>query len=147
MAAANEVILTISDYQNPRLEGFSVPVPLRSESGDLYSIMLYLSANGYGARELAMNVGVNPQVGHWWLGHLHAQPSRQWSYVATSTSSKVTDEFTKWTAVYFLTSKNQALQSLQLLIGLTVVHFGGRIVCWRSERAASTPGKSFGSTD
>ena len=30
-------------------------------------------------------------------------------------ASKVTDECTKWTAVYLLTNKNQALQSLQLL--------------------------------
>ena len=120
MAAANKGILAIFVYQNPRLEGFSNTVPLRSESGDLYLYMLYLSADGCGAKELAMNTVVNAQLWHRWLGHLHAQPLQRgygdpngpftpvvkggYKYV-----SKVADEFTEWTAVYLLTSKNQAL--------------------------------------
>ena len=151
MAAANDGILTIFNYQNPGLEGFGIPAPIRSESGDPYSIMLYLSADGYRARELAMNVGVNAQVWHWWPGHLHAQhlllgygdPIGSFTPVVIGGYkyvSKVTDEFTKWTAVYFLTSKNQALLSLQLLIGSTVIHFGGCIVCWRAEKGGEYTG-------
>ena len=71
--AAKTGTATIFDYENPRLEGFNVTVPLRSESGDHYSFMLDLSADRYGAKELMMNVVANTQVWHRWLGHLHAQ--------------------------------------------------------------------------
>ena len=64
------------DNENPRLEGFNVSVPLRSESGDLYSFVLDLSADRYGAKELAMNAVTNAQVWHRRLGHLHAQSLR-----------------------------------------------------------------------
>ena len=37
MAAAKKGFVTIFDYESPKLEGFDVSVPLRSESGDLYS--------------------------------------------------------------------------------------------------------------
>ena len=73
MAAAKKGIATIFDYKNPRLEGFNVTVPLRSESGDLYSFVLDLSADRYGAKELAMNAVANAQVWHRRLGHLRAQ--------------------------------------------------------------------------
>ena len=64
------------DNENPRLEGFNVSVPLRSESGDLYSFVLDLSADRYGAKELAMNAVTNAQVWHRRLGYLHAQSLR-----------------------------------------------------------------------
>ena len=73
MTAAKKSIATIFDYENSRLVGFNVTVPLRSESGDLYSFVLDLSADRYGANELAMNAVANAQVWHQWLGHLHAQ--------------------------------------------------------------------------
>ena len=73
MTAAKKGIVTIFDYENHRLEGFNVTVPLRSESGDLYSFVLDLSADRYGAKELAMNAVTNAQVWHRLLGHLHAQ--------------------------------------------------------------------------
>ena len=73
MTAAKKGIATIFDDKNPRLEGFNVTVPLRSESGDPYSFVLDLSADRYGAKELAMNAVANAQVWHQWLGHLHAQ--------------------------------------------------------------------------
>ena len=73
MTATKKGITTIFGYENPRLEGFNVTVPLRSESGDLYSFVLDLSADRYGAKELAMNAVANAQVWHRRLGHLHAQ--------------------------------------------------------------------------
>ena len=48
--------------------------------------------------------------------------------------SKITDEDTTWTAVYLLTNKNQAFQSLHLFVGSTVIPFGGRIVRWRADK-------------
>ena len=46
---------------------------LRSESGAFYSFALDLSANRYGAKELAMNAVANAQVWHRRLSYLHAQ--------------------------------------------------------------------------
>ncbi|CAM9185477.1 unnamed protein product [Ascophyllum nodosum] len=48
--------------------------------------------------------------------------------------SKGTDEYTMWTAVYLLASKNQPLQSLKLFIGSTFIPFRGRIDCWRADK-------------
>ena len=56
---------------------------------------------------------------------------------------KITDECTKWTAVYLLTNKNQALQSLQLFVGSTVIPFGGYIVCWRANKGGKYTGEEF----
>ena len=44
--------------------------------------------------------------------------------------SKITDQFTKWTAVYLLCTKGQALASLQLFVTSTAIPFGSRIVTW-----------------
>ena len=74
MTAAKKGIVTIFDYKTPRLEGLNVTVPLRSESGDLYSFELDLSADGYSAKKIVMNSVTNIQVLHRPLGHLHAQP-------------------------------------------------------------------------
>ena len=60
--AAKKGIVTILDYENPRLEGNNVTVPLRSESGVLYSFVLDFSEDGYGTKELAMNVVTNTGV-------------------------------------------------------------------------------------
>ena len=42
---------------------------------------------------------------------------------------EITDEHTKWAAVYLLATKNQAFQSLQLIVSSTVIPFDSRIVC------------------
>ena len=73
MQAAKWSIVIIFDYENPRLEGFHVTVPLRSESGDFYSFVLDSREDGYGTKELAINAVANAQVWRWRLGHLHAQ--------------------------------------------------------------------------
>ena len=64
MTAAQKGIVTIFDYGNPRLEGFNAIVPLRSESGDLCSFVLGLSADRYGAKKLVMNAVANAQAWH-----------------------------------------------------------------------------------
>ena len=56
--------MNVFDYENPRLGGFNVTVPLRSESGDLYFFMLDLSADRYGAKGLGMNAVASAQVWH-----------------------------------------------------------------------------------
>ena len=141
-AAKNGIIVAIFDYEKPRLKGIDTIVPLRSESGDLYSFVLDSSADGYGAKELQMKAVANAQVWHQQLGHLHAR-SFQLCYGGLIESftpvaiggykyvSKVTDKCTKRAAVYLLTNKIQALQSLQLFVGSTVIPFGGHTARWR----------------
>ena len=87
--------MTILDYENPRLEGINVTVPLRSESGDLYSFVLNLSADGYGTKGLATNAIANAQVCLWRLGHIHtpspgaASPAKSLPVAAEGVSSGV----------------------------------------------------------
>ena len=57
--------------------------------------------------------------------------------------SKITAEYTKWTAVYLLTNKNQALKSLQLFVGSTVIPFGGRTVRWRADKGGEYTRETF----
>ena len=59
--------------------------------------------------------------------------------------SKITGEYTKWTAVYLLTNKNQALQSLQLFVDSTAILSAAASFVGAPTRAASTSGRSFGS--
>ena len=49
--------------------------------------------------------------------------------------SKTTDQFTKWTAVYLLCTKDQTLASLQLIVTSTAIPFGIRIVTWRADKS------------
>ena len=73
VTVAKKGIVTIFDYENPRLEGFDATVPLRNESGELYSFVLDLSADRYSAKELAMNAVANAQLWYRRLSPLHAQ--------------------------------------------------------------------------
>ena len=61
ITAAKKGIVAIFDNDNPRLE-FNVSLPLRCESGDVYSLVLDLSVDGYGAKELAINAVATAQV-------------------------------------------------------------------------------------
>ena len=54
--------------------------------------------------------------------------------------NKVIGEATKWTAVYLLTRKNQALQSFHMFVGTTAIPFGNRTVCWRAGKGGEYTG-------
>ena len=69
--ATRNGIVSIFDRENPRLETFGVTLPLRGEKDNLYSFVLDLSADAYGATELAMNAVSNAQFWHRRLGHLN----------------------------------------------------------------------------
>ena len=73
MTAAKKGPVTIFDFENPRLEGINVTVPLQSESGDVYSLVLDLSTGGYDAKELALNAVANAHGRHRRLGHFHSR--------------------------------------------------------------------------
>ena len=66
--------MAIFDYEHLKLEGLNVAGALRGESGDLYSFVLDLSTDRYGAKELPMNSVTNAEIWHRRLGHLHTQP-------------------------------------------------------------------------
>ena len=51
-------------------------------------------------------------------------PSKPTAHGGYRFVSKITDQFTKWTAVYLLCSKDQALASLQLLVTSTAIPLG-----------------------
>ena len=57
--------------------------------------------------------------------------------------SKFTDQFTKWTAVYLLCTKDQSLASLQLFVTSTMIPFGSRIVTWRADKSGEYTGEDF----
>ena len=57
--------------------------------------------------------------------------------------SKITDQFTKWTAVYLLCAKDQAFASLQLFVTSTVILFGRRIVTVRADKGGEYIGEDF----
>ena len=71
ITAAEKGIVAIFGHENSRLEEVNVTVPLRSESDDLYSFVLDLSADGYSVKELATNAVANAQVRYRRLGHPH----------------------------------------------------------------------------
>ena len=56
---------------------------------------------------------------------------------------KITDQFTKWTVVYLLCTKDQALASLQLFVTTTVIPFGSRTVTWRVDKGGEYTSKYF----
>ena len=62
MTSAKTGITTIFDYENPRLAGLDVTMPLRSESGDLSSFVLDLSVDRHSVKEIAMNAVANALV-------------------------------------------------------------------------------------
>ena len=57
--------------------------------------------------------------------------------------SKIIDQFTKWTAVYLLYTKGQALASLQLFVTSTAIPFGSRTVTWRADKGGEYTGEGF----
>ena len=72
------------------------------------------------------------------MGHFKPSARGGYEYV-----SKITDQFTKWTAVYLLCTKNQALTSLQLFVTSTVTPFGSRVVTWRASKSGEDTSEDF----
>ena len=56
---------------------------------------------------------------------------------------KIRHQFTKWTAVYLLGTKDQALASPQLFVSSTAIPFGIRIVTWRVGKGIEYTGEDF----
>ena len=197
-SATKKGVVSIFDFNNPKLELSGITVPLRAEDDDLYSLVLDLSADSHGGKEMAMNAMTNAKLWHRWLGHFNKRrlelmqgrdgngvafdglidhcnvravgkspqlahpkkakhayitapfqmvygdlmgPSKPAARGGYEYVSKITHQFTKWTAVYVLCTKNQTLASLQLLVTSTVVPFGSRIVTWRADKSDQYTGE------
>ena len=69
--ATKKGVVSIFDFDNPRLEVSGITVPLCIENDDLYSLVLDYSADSHGGKELTMNAMTNAQLGHGWLGLLN----------------------------------------------------------------------------
>ena len=170
-SATKKGIVSIFDFDNPRMELSGITITLWAEDDDLYSLVFDLSADNLGGKELAMYAMINAQLWHRQPGYLnkrilelmqrrdgngvtfddsinhcdvcvvgkshqlahpkkakHAdimvpfqlvhgdltdpfKPTARESYEYVS---KITDQLTKWTAVYLLCTIDQALASLQL---------------------------------
>ena len=57
--------------------------------------------------------------------------------------SRITNQFTKWTAVYLLCPKDQALALLHLFVTSTVIPFGSHIVTWRADEGGEYTSEDF----
>ena len=73
-------------------------------------------------------------------------PFKPTAYGGYKFVSKITDQFTKWTAVYLLCSKDQALALLQLFITSSVIPLHKRIIRWRADKGVEFTGDEFRTT-
>ena len=61
-SATKKGVVSISDFDNSRLELSDITIPLRAEDGDLYSLVFDFSTDSHGGKELAMNAMTNAQL-------------------------------------------------------------------------------------
>ena len=57
--------------------------------------------------------------------------------------SNITDQFTRWTAVYLLENESCAFDSFRLFVSSTVIPCGGRVICWRADKGGEYTSKVF----
>ena len=70
-SATKKGVVSIFDFDNPRLELSDITVPLRGEDDDLYSLVFDLSADNHADKEPAVNAITNAQLWHHRLGYLN----------------------------------------------------------------------------
>ena len=57
--------------------------------------------------------------------------------------SKITDQVTRWTAVYLLENKSCAFDSFSLFVTLTVIPCGGQVTRWRAYKGGEYTSEAF----
>ena len=70
-SATKKGVVSIFDFDNPRLELSGITVPLRAEDVDLYSLGIDLSAGSHGGKDKVTNAMTNAQLWYRRLGHLN----------------------------------------------------------------------------
>ena len=56
---------------------------------------------------------------------------------------KITDQFTRWTAVYLLENKSFAFDSFRLFVTSTAIPCGDRVIRWRADKGREFTGEAF----
>ena len=64
-------VVSLFDFNSPRLELSGIIVPLCAEDDDLYSLVFDLYVDSHGGKELPMNAMTNAQLWHRRLEHLN----------------------------------------------------------------------------
>ena len=67
-------------------------------------------------------------------------PETYWSFKYVS---KITDQFTRWTAVYLLENKSCAFDFFRLFATSTVIPCGNRVICWREDKEEKYTSEAF----
>ena len=57
--------------------------------------------------------------------------------------SKITDQSTRWTAVYLLENKSYAFDSFRLFVSSTVIPCGSRVIRWRADKGGEYTSEEF----
>ena len=57
--------------------------------------------------------------------------------------SKITDQFSRWTAVYLLENKSCAFHYFRLFVTSTVIPCGGRVIRWRVDKGGEYTSEGF----
>ena len=57
--------------------------------------------------------------------------------------SKITDQFTRWTAVYSLENKSSTFDSFCLFVTSTAIPCGGRVIPWRADKGGEYTSEAF----
>ena len=70
-SATKRDVVSISDFDNPRLELSGITVSRRAENDDLHSLVFDLSVDSHRGKGLAMNAMISAQMWHRRRGHLN----------------------------------------------------------------------------
>ena len=73
----------------------------------------------------------------------HMGPFKPTAHGGYKFVSKMTGQFTKWTAVHLLCSKDQARASLQLFVTSTVIPLNKGTIRWRVDKGGEFAGDEF----
>ncbi|CAN0475344.1 unnamed protein product, partial [Ascophyllum nodosum] len=57
--------------------------------------------------------------------------------------SKITDHFTRWTAVYLLENKSCAFDAFRLFVTSIVIPCGSRVIRWRADKGGECTSEAF----
>ena len=108
-------VVSIFNFDDPRLELSGITVPPRAEGDNLYSLVFDLGTESYGGKKLEMNAITNVQLWHRRLGHLNKRSLELRGVTATGsplTVQSIIATSTPWEkATSWLTSRSPNTQT------------------------------------
>ena len=116
-SATKKGVVSIFDFDDPRLELSGITVLLRAEGDSLYSLVFDLNTESHGSKKLAMNAMTNVQLWHRRLGHLNKRSLELRGVTATGsplTVQSIIATSTPWEkATSWLTPRSTNTQTLR----------------------------------